>query len=86
MLKALPAPPTVNKVSCQVLEVHARHCRSALQVQETSGDSKSQPHHGPFQIGESESSANTGATYDDEISSFFPSFPLRKKRIILWHS
>ena len=50
------------------------------------GTANHNPITGPFQIGESESSANTGATYDDEISSFFPSFPLRTKRIMLWHS
>ena len=44
VLKTLPAPPAVGKVSCRVLEVHAWHCRSAPQVQETSGDSNSQPH------------------------------------------
>ena len=44
------------------------------------GTANHNPITGPFQIGESESSANTGATYDDEISSFFPSFPLRKKK------
>ena len=33
-----------------------------------------------FQIGEFESSANTVATCDDEISRFFSIFPLEKKR------
>ena len=79
VLTTLPAPPTVSKGRGMSLRYMPLIVGQPHRCRRTLGRASHNSTTGPTQIGEFKSSANTGATYDDENSKFSPSFPVRRK-------